>query len=48
MCEVIRAKQSATKEEERGAAMSQAHEVQQHLAEVQALVVHLETASWTE
>jgi hypothetical protein len=27
---------------------SQAHEVQQHLAEVQALVAHLETASWTE
>ena len=29
-------------------AKSQAHEVQQHLAEVQALVAHLETASWTE
>ena len=30
------------------AATSQAQEVQQHLAEVQALVAHLETASWTE
>lgn len=30
------------------AATSQAHEVQQHLAEVQALVAHLETASWME
>jgi hypothetical protein len=29
-------------------AKSQAHEAQQHLAEVQALVAHLETASWTE
>ena len=29
-------------------APSQAHEVQQHLAEVQVLVAHLETASGTE
>lgn len=30
------------------AATSHAYEVQQHLAEVQALLTHLETASWTE
>jgi len=29
-------------------AMSQAHEVQQSLEEVQSLLAHLETASWVE